>query len=667
MQSRRDRGSKPNEQFEADWRTLADSFQAVKRFIGEGYVNDNANINRMVSGYTIAYNMCTKHDSTHQGSNPQELLYKRVRKMVEDHLKEDVAPTVMNKTGDALLKSFQQQWDTHVILKKWVGLVFKYLDQYYTTMVHIDTTSVLMIGCFHSIIFEKKKDDLREVILANIEAERDGRSVDRAVLRAGIWLFFDMGLPTNCVYERDLEEHLIRHTRDYYKREAAKWLSQEGGQLTYLRKTESRILEETRRADTLLAPTTKAPLKAAIEEELLVKYSEHCLRDADAGTEALLVNNRSEDLGQMFRLYHNIKISLDFMASIVKEYIVKEGTAINTKFSGGEAGGPGSGEPASTVYIKGCLALHDHYTELFSDHLGNHEVFLKARKEAFEVFINPQQSDSYVLKQKTKDGSEVVTASELLSTYIDSIMKREVESEELLDTLVDKAVVLFTHIHDKDLFQQFYMKQMSRRLMHNKNQRLLDQERNLIIKLKMKMGSAFTSKLEGMLTDQDKSDALNRQFREFLDGQSVKLPIDFSPLVLTTVFWPAFKHDTLRPPEEIVQCVTQFEQFYDKNTQSRKLTWIHTLGQVTIQRKFPKGPPREMSVNPYQGCLLLLFNETGNLLVKDAVESLKLPFEEVKRGIHALAYGKFPVIKRSDGKTVKTVKEGDAFEVRRNS
>ena len=663
MMPKKGKTNEPSEKYEEDWVSLKNMFLEFKLKLDTvGYVNDNTLINHKMDAYTVAYRMCTKYDNEQQtGINSQALLYKRAQKLIEDHLENNVANEVMNKSGDALLQVMEVQWEAHTLLQKWVNLAFKYLDQYYTTNLNIDKTCVMMVKCFQVAIFDKKKEDLRNVILANIEKERDTMSVERSTLKAGICLFLDMGLPTKNVYDRELEEPLIQATRDYYRKEAVTWLSLPQGRLTYLKKAESRILEELRRADALFAPTTKMPLKAAIEEELLVKYSDDCLNDPDAGTEALLINKRHEDLGQMYRLFHNIKYSLDLMATIVKDFIIKEGTAINMKFSCGDSGGS-QGVPASAVYIKSCLALHDEYSELFKNEFGNDEVFIKTRRLAFEVFINPQQQDTYVLKQKTKDGAEVVTASELLSTYIDGIMKKEVESEEVLEQLLDNAIMLFTYINDKDLFQQFYMKQMSRRLMHNKNQRLLDQEKALISNLKIKMGSAYTSKLEGMLLDQDKSDTLNKQFKEHVESEGAKLPVDFSPLVLTTIFWPAFKHDTLQPPNEIIECVQQFEKYYDKNTQSRKLTWIHSLGQVSLQRKFPKGPPREMSVTPFQACCLLLFND-GSVVAKDASDILKLPFEEVKRSLHSLAYGKSPVIKRVDNKTIKQVKETDEFEV----
>lgn len=49
----------------------------------------------------------------------------------------------------------------------------------------------------------------------------------------------------------------------------------------------------------------------------------------------------------------------------------------------------------------------------------------------------------------------------------------------------------------------------------------------------------------------------------------IDLKIDFSAQVLTTGFWPAFKIDTLNPPEILSTNMDLFKQFYDHKTQSR--------------------------------------------------------------------------------------------------
>eukprot|EP01064_Diplonema_japonicum_P037079 TRINITY_DN8601_c0_g1_i11.p1 TRINITY_DN8601_c0_g1~~TRINITY_DN8601_c0_g1_i11.p1 ORF type:complete len:769 (+),score=198.98 TRINITY_DN8601_c0_g1_i11:62-2368(+) len=654
--------TKPPETFEKEWQKMEDSFNELLTFIEGGMLTpDPGHYKRSMGAYAVVYNICTKHEGAKMGVNFAAELYKRAKSLVEKHLEEKVTKQVIQKTGDALLQEVHKEWRTHALIVKWTRFMFKYLDDYYTKSPIIDTLTIMMLKCFHSAVFDKIKDNLRHVILANIESERDGNTINKEVLRSAIWLFIDMGMNTCDVYDEELEKVLIKQTKQYYKKESVKWMAEEGGQHTYLKRAEARINEESRRADSILAPTTKGPLLKALDDELLAPHIETCLKCPDAGCEALLQSERNEGLGRMFRLFSRVEGGLDQMAGIVKDHIEKEGKLLNSKFSTGSAGE--SGEAASTTYIKSCLTLHDKYTVLFEESLSKHEVFTKARKAAFEVFINPQQSDSWALKQKSKDGMEIVTTSELLSTYIDSIIKKEMESEEQLDAILEKSVTLFTYIHDKDLFQQFYMKQMSRRLMHNKNQRLLDQERSQIGKLKMKMGSAFTSKLEGMLADQSHADDHNRRFKQHLtSNQEAKLPIDFTPMVLTTGFWPAFKHDQLVPPEEMKICLEQYEKYYAKATQSRKLTWIHSLGHATVSKKFAKGP-RDMSVTTYQACVLVLFNATGSVLVKEAQETLSLPFEEIKRTIHSLAYGKYPVIKRADGAKVKQVKETDQFVI----
>lgn len=64
-------------------------------------------------------------------------------------------------------------------------------------------------------------------------------------------------------------------------------------------------------------------------------------------------------------------------------------------------------------------------------------------KEAFEVFVN-------------KDIGNTTTA-ELLSTFCDNIMKTggdKLEGE--IDQNLDKIVMLFSYLSDKDMFAEFY-------------------------------------------------------------------------------------------------------------------------------------------------------------------------------------------------------------------
>eukprot|EP01062_Namystynia_karyoxenos_P003072 TRINITY_DN11083_c0_g1_i1.p1 TRINITY_DN11083_c0_g1~~TRINITY_DN11083_c0_g1_i1.p1 ORF type:complete len:813 (+),score=370.42 TRINITY_DN11083_c0_g1_i1:131-2440(+) len=658
--------SVPDERFESEWTKLRQSFDRLLAFIKSGFrkpENQQEWIQQNMLAYTVVYNLCTKHEGAKTGVNCAQVLYHRLQEMIQKHLKESVTDQVNGKKGEVLLSQVYRDWEAHRLMVKWGKFMFRYLDDYYTKNPNIDVLTIMMLKCFQTAVYENIKNELRDVILQTIELEREGNVVNREVLKSAVSLFIDMGMNSLVVYEQDFEEPLMRQTAAYYRREATAWFGADGGQFTYLKKAENRIAEEGRRADLIFAPSTKRPLLRQLEKELLEEHKARCMHDPDAGCAQLLSSGKHDELGRMYRLFNKVPDGLDLMAQIVREYIEKEGKDINAKFSAGGQGAASEGESAGQTYVRGCLDLHDKYTELFRAYFDNHEIYNKARKSAFETFLNPQQSDPWTLKQKTKEGHETVTSSELLSTYVDGIMKKEMESEQQLDEVLDKCVALFTYIHDKDLFQQFYMKQMSKRLLQNKNERLLDQERQMISKLKMKMGNAYTSKLEGMLTDQAAADNQYKSFRDYLQDKGEKLPLDFTPLVLTTGFWPAFKHDTLNPPPDMATCLTQFGRYYDKTTQSRKLTWIHSLGHATVMRKWAKGP-REMSVSTYQACVMLLFNDRPQVFARDAEEVLQLPQEEIKRTIHSLAYGKFPVIQRADGnKQSRKIEPTDAFVV----
>lgn len=55
--------------------------------------------------------------------------------------------------------------------------------------------------------------------------------------------------------------------------------------------------------------------------------------------------------------------------------------------------------------------------------------------------------------------------SEKLNRYIDSLMRtKKGKSEAEIDALLIKSIVIFRYIDDKDLFQKYYSKMLSNRL-----------------------------------------------------------------------------------------------------------------------------------------------------------------------------------------------------------
>ncbi|XP_032331277.1 cullin-4B-like [Camelus ferus] len=100
------------------------------------------------------------------------------------------------------------------------------------------------------------------------------------------------------------------------------------------------------------------------------------------------------------------------------------------------------------------------------------EKFIVAMKEAFETFIN---------KRPNKP-------AELLAKYVDSKLRagnKEATDEEL-EELLDKIMILFRFIYGKDIFEAFYKKDLAKRLLLGKSASI-DAEKSMLFKLKQGM------------------------------------------------------------------------------------------------------------------------------------------------------------------------------------
>ncbi|XP_042314350.1 cullin-4A-like [Sceloporus undulatus] len=102
-----------------------------------------------------------------------------------------------------------------------------------------------------------------------------------------------------------------------------------------------------------------------------------------------------------------------------------------------------------------------------------------------------------------------------ITRHVDSKLRagnKEATDEEL-ERILDKIMIIFRFIHGKDVFEAFYKKDLAKRLLVGKSASV-DAEKSMLSKLKHECVAAFTSKLEGMFKDMELSKDIMVQFKQ---------------------------------------------------------------------------------------------------------------------------------------------------------
>jgi len=616
-----------------------------------------------VQTYTTCYNMCTQRSPY----NWSEQLYQRHGETICNYLNETVLPALKNKRSEYLLKELTERWNNHKIMNKWMQKFFMYLDRYYVKHHSLPTLDVAGLKHFKNLVYGEVKKEAVGAILTMIDTERDGAMIDRDLVKNCVELIEAMGMGSLDSYCADFEEELLNATKEYYKRISQAWIESDDTP-TYLEKAEKALEAEKQRVANYLNSSSEPKLLRVCESELLEKRETSLLEKDGSGCRALLANDRANDLARMFRLFSRVPNGLPPMAALVKAHIEAMGTDIisrrEQRLENGEK--DTNQDPA---LVKELLALHDKYLAVVAQQFSGNSLFQKALKEAFVEFVNHDVGK--------------FSNAELMSSFCDRILKSGGEklSDEEIEAYLEKTVQLFSYLTDKDLFAEIYRNQLAKRLL-NQRSASDDAEKLMIGKLKLRCGSQFTGKMEGMLNDLAIGVDHQQDFDQHLPklGQD-KIP-EFSVQVLTTGYWPSFHAIEPRLPNDMIHCTNIFKEYYDKKNSKRRLAWMYSLGNATIKASFFPQPKKDnkpttknydLQVSTLQAVVLLAFNVAGDSSEDhrrqnntdwsyDSVrQAVNIPDEHLKRVLHSLACAKHKILSKTPpGNAIKST---DTFRV----
>ncbi|XP_006639256.1 cullin-4A isoform X1 [Lepisosteus oculatus] len=553
-------------------------------------------------------------------------LYKQLRQVCEGHVKAQIHQFREDSLDYvSFLKRMNKCWQDHCRQMIMIRSIFLFLDRTYVLQNSI-LPSIWDMGLelFRTHIVSDRLVQSRTAdgILELVERERGGEAVDRSLLRSLLGMLSDLQ-----VYKDSFEQKFLKETNRLYAAEGQR-LMQEREVPEYLHHVKRRLEEENDRVITYLDQSTQKQLISTVEKQLL---GEHLTAILQKGLDSLLNENRIGELTLLYQLYGKVKGGLPALLQHWKEFIKNFGVTIVAT------------PEKDKDMVQDLLDFKDKIDRITESCFQKNESFVNSMKESFETFIN---------KRPNKP-------AELIAKYVDSKLRagNKEATEEELERILDKIMIIFRFIHGKDVFEAFYKKDLAKRLLVGKSASV-DAEKSMLSKLKHECGAAFTSKLEGMFKDMELSKDIMIQFKQYMQNQSDPGNIELTVNILTMGYWPTYTPMEVHLPAEMVKLQEVFKTFYLGKHSGRKLQWQPTLGHAVLKSEFKEGK-KEVQVSLFQTLVLLMFNEGDEFTLEDIRSATGIEDSELRRTLQSLACGKARVLLK-DPKG-KDVEDGDRF------
>ncbi|TNY17266.1 Cullin-domain-containing protein [Rhodotorula diobovata] len=643
-------------------------------------LNDGMSYKQYMDLYTVSYNYCTSSRMNSGGINETlgtsggrsganlmgADLYKHLSQYFVAHLRQ-VRAEAHDLSDEPLLRYYTREWDRYTTGASYVNRLFTYLNRHWVKREkdegrkNVYHVYILALVSWKTELYAQLQsgagNKLTTAVLKLIEKQRQGETIETDLVKKVIDSFVALGLDeadTNRqnleVYRSAFENPFLAATEAFYSSESEQYLAA-NSVTEYMKKAESRLGEEENRVDLYLHASTRKGLVSKCEEVLVKNHAELMQEEF----QRLLDQEQEPDLQRMYLLLSRIPAGLDPLRERFETHVKKAGLDSVERAVGAAAAGAGAastsagGTPAPggggddvkpsreakdkadaagaagvepKAYVDSLLAVHRRNNELVAKAFRGDQGFVASLDRACREYVNRNRACASPNK-----------SPELLARYADSLLRKSNKASEDADVeqALTDTMTVFKYIEDKDVFQKFYSRMLSSRLI-KETSASEDAESSMIGKLKDACGFEYTSKLQRMFQDIQTSRDTNSQFKDKMQQthDASELKIDFQVQVLSTASWPITAPSTkLILPPELLKTKDRFEQYYTNKHSGRKLSWIwqHSRNELrmlyTPQKYF-------LVTSTYQACVLLQFNGSDSLSYADLATGTSLADDTLK-------------------------------------
>lgn len=511
-----------------------------------------------------------------------------------------------------------------------------YMDRTYTQQQRRRPVYQLGLHLFRLTVWEhpQVKERAIDLLMATIASERNGLLTDdRSVIKQTLGMLLELGQSDGSnVYEGDFETLFLAQTQEFYRIESQGYLSQNTA-TDYVAKATKRLEEEKDRSTALALPlTTETPLQSIIETELVERHARTLVDMDHSGFAAMLKDEtKLSELRDMYTLFARVPTSVDNLREALAERIKADGKVLITDQEKGASDPP--------AFVRGVLTMRDRYDKIVDFSFRGEKRARKRMRESFEDFLNTD-----------------ARAASCLSVYVDELLRVGLrgKTEDQITQELNKIIIVFRYLSDKDIFESFYKQHLAKRLLMGRSVSD-DAERAMVSQLKAECGYQFTSKLEGMFNDMRISRDMQDSYKAYKRNQSLQQigettgsgkPIDIEVDVLTNGYWPSQNIPACTLPKLVQEAIDRYTKFYLEKHTGRKLSWQTSAGSAELKATFGSDRKYVLGVSTYQMCILLLFNDENSLTLGQIRSKTHIPDSELRRHLVSLCTPKHRILRK---------------------
>lgn len=364
-------------------------------------------------------------------------------------------------------------------------------------------------------------------------------------------------------------------------------------------------------------------LKTELYATLIDLFDSNCFKEIG------VLFNICKDSGHLNELLEEWKLILENKGKEKIEHILKE---------------------EKTTIVDILMEFKNHTDKVIEISFNNNSEFRMGQKKSFESFLNT-------------DANKV---AEYMAKYLDMHLRKSsktkiTHSDKEMENIIQDTLTIFKFIHAKDVFQAFYLKGLSKRLLHKKSLSN-DAEKYVLIILKRECGDEFTTKIEGMLKDISTSEIV---VEEYVRTQNIDHK-HFEIKILTQGNWPLQSRTQIKVPEAINSSFEAFASYYKMKYQGKTLHWSPTLSFCEVESIFDLDKPRQrtitIEVSLIQAAVLLLFNDRESYTFEEIMTEIAVDEETLENVLVSLCSMQYKVIKKSRVES-RNVHRDESFSV----